>query len=94
MDVSDPDSVRTAVSKLSAPIDTLYAGSEGARGVEAMGMDRPDLKTSSVDEFASIIDGFFFGEETDPMQAYAYIKYTAAQWMSSEALKNLCSNTL
>jgi len=137
MDVSDPDSVRTAVSQLSAPIDALimnaggmggksplqktakgvtslfaanilghvvlvdellkankltnvalYAGSEGARGVEEMGMERPDLKTSSVDEFASIIDGSFFGEETDPMQAYGYIKYTAAQWMSSEARKN------
>ena len=137
MDVSDPDSVRSAVSQLSSPIDALimnaggmggksplqktekgvtslfaanilghvvlvdellkakklnnvalYAGSEGARGVEEMGMERPDLKTSSVDEFASIIDGSFFAEETDAMQAYGYIKYTAAQWMSSEARKN------
>lgn len=137
MDVSDPGSVREAVSQLGEPLDALimnaggmggkspfemtkegvtslfaanvlghvvlvdellkakklnkvalYAGSEGARGVEEMGMNRPNLKTSSIDEFASIIDGSYFNEEADPMQAYGYIKYTAAQWMSSEARKN------
>ncbi len=66
----------------------LYAGSEGARGVEDMGMNRPDLKTSSEDEFTSVIDGTFFDETTDPMEAYGYIKYMAALWMSSEARKN------
>jgi NAD(P)-dependent dehydrogenase (short-subunit alcohol dehydrogenase family) len=66
----------------------LYAGSEGARGVEDMGMNRPALKTSSEDEFAKVIDGTFFDEQTDPMEAYGYIKYIAALWMSSEARKN------
>lgn len=66
----------------------LYAGSEGARGVADMGMNQPDLKTSSVDEFAKVIDGSFFDEKVDPMQAYGYIKYIAAQWISSEARKN------
>ena len=66
----------------------LYAGSEGARGVEDMGMNRPDLQTSSVDEFIKVIDGSFFSEQTDPMEAYSYIKYIAALWMSSEARKN------
>jgi len=66
----------------------LYAGSEGARGVEDMGMNRPSLKTSSEDEFASIVDGSFFGKQTDPMEAYGYIKYMAAMWISSEARKN------
>jgi NAD(P)-dependent dehydrogenase (short-subunit alcohol dehydrogenase family) len=66
----------------------LYAGSEGARGVDEMGMKRPDLLTSSVDEFAEVIDGSFFDTQTDPMQAYGYVKYTAALWMSSEARKN------
>ena len=66
----------------------LYAGSEGARGVEEMGMERPDLLSSSVDEFAEVIDGSFFDAQTDPMQAYGYVKYTAALWMSSEARKN------
>ena len=137
MDVSDPNSVRSAVAGLKEPIDALimnaggmggknpmdvtsngvtslfaanvlghvvlldellkekklnkvalYAGSEGARGVEDMGMDRPDLKTSSEDEFATVIDGTFFDEQTDAMEAYGYIKYIAALWMSSEARKN------
>jgi len=137
MDVSDPDSVRSAVKALKEPIDALimnaggmggknplkvnsngvtslfannllghvvllneltkakklnnvalYAGSEGARGVEQMGMGRPDLNTSSVDEFVKVIDGSYFGEEIDPMEAYGFVKYTAALWMSSEARKN------
>lgn len=137
MDVSNPDSVRSAVAGLKEPIDALimnaggmggkspmdvtsngvtalfatnvlghvvllnalikekklnnvalYAGSEGARGVEDMGMNRPDLKTSSEEEFASVIDGTFFDAQTDPMEAYGYIKYVAALWMSSEARKN------
>jgi NAD(P)-dependent dehydrogenase (short-subunit alcohol dehydrogenase family) len=66
----------------------LYAGSEGARGVDEMGMKRPDLLTSSVDEFAEVIDGSFFDAQIDPMEAYGYVKYTAALWMSSEARKN------
>lgn len=137
MDVSDPDSVRSAVAGLSEPVDALimnaggmggksplkvnsngvtslfannvlghvvlldelikskklnnialYAGSEGARGVEEMGMERPDLKTSSADEFDAVINGSFFDDQTDPMLAYGYVKYTAALWMSSVARKN------
>ncbi len=137
MDVSDPDSVRSAVAGLKEPVDALimnaggmggknplevnsngvtslfannvhghvvlldelikakklnnialYAGSEGARGVEEMGMERPDLKTSSADEFDAVINGSFFDDQTDPMLAYGYVKYTAALWMSSVARKN------
>ena len=137
MDVSNPDSVRSAVAELNEPVDALimnaggmggksplqiisngvtslfaanvlghvvlldelikakklnnvalYAGSEGARGVDEMGMKRPDLKSSSVDEFAKVIDGSFFNNEMDPMEAYGYIKYVAALWMSSEARNN------
>ncbi|MCP4310403.1 MAG: SDR family NAD(P)-dependent oxidoreductase [Bacteroidetes bacterium] len=66
----------------------LYAGSEGARGVDEMGMKRPVLKSSSADEFSQVIDGSFFGKEMDPMEAYGYVKYIAALWMSSEARKN------
>ena len=66
----------------------LYAGSEGARGVEEMGMERPELLSSSVDEFSEVIDGSFFDAQIDPMQVYGYVKYTAALWMSSEARKN------
>lgn len=137
MDVSNPNSVKSAISSLKEPIDALimnaggmggktpmdltasgvtslfaanvlghvilldelikakklhkvalYAGSEGARGVEDMGMNQPSLKTSSEDEFATVIDGTFFNTQIDPMEAYGYIKYLAALWMSSEARKN------
>lgn len=137
MDVSNPDSVRSAVAKIKEPIDSLimnaggmggknptemtsygvtslfaanilghvvlfdelmkgkklkkvalYAGSEGARGVAEMGMKQPNLKTSSKEEFATIFDGTFFDKQTDPMEAYGYIKYAAALWISSEARKN------
>ena len=66
----------------------LYAGSEAARGVEKMGMKRPVMSTYSADEFASVIDGSFFGKEMDPMQAYGFVKYCGALWMASEARKN------
>lgn len=66
----------------------VYAGSEAARGVPVMGMKRPSLKTSSVAEFASIIDGSFFGDKVDPMSAYGPVKYVAAMWMSSVARQN------
>jgi len=66
----------------------LYAGSEAARGVAKMGMKQPKLKTSSVDEFATICDGTFFGDKVDPMAAYGVVKYVAAMWMYSVARKN------
>jgi len=137
MDVSDVNSVRSAVNSLNEPIDALimnaggmggktpgqktkdgvtqlfatnvlghvvlleellkadklnnvalYAGSEAARGVPKMGMKRPNLKTSSSDEFASIIDGDFFGNKFDVMAAYGPVKYVAAMWMASTARKN------
>jgi len=66
----------------------LYAGSEAARGVPMMGMKRPALKTSSVDEFASICDGSFFGEKIEAMEAYGHVKYIAAMWMSAVARQN------
>ncbi len=137
IDVSNPDSVRSAVASLNEPIEALvmnaggmggknpgaktadgvmqmfavnvlghvvlldellkarkltkvalYAGSEAARGVAMMGMKRPELKTSSVDEFATIIDGSFFGDKVDPMVAYGPVKYMGAMWMSSVARKN------
>ena len=137
MDVSNLDSVRSAVESLNEPIEALvmiaggmggsnpggktpdgviqlfavnvlghvvlldellkakkltkvalYAGSEAARGVSIMGMKQPNLKTSSVSEFASICDGSFFGEKIDPMVAYGPVKYIAAMWMSSVAREN------
>lgn len=66
----------------------LYAGSEATRGVKKMQMKAPSLKDSSVDEFASIIDGTYFGPKLDPMEAYGHVKYVATLWMSSEARKH------
>lgn len=61
----------------------LYAGSEGARGVLKMGIKRPKLKTSSVDEFEAICTGSYLAEKVDSMSVYAHVKYMAALWMSS-----------
>jgi len=134
IDVSNIDSVRSAVAKIEEPIDALimnaggfggktpeklttegvthifatnvfghvvladelikagklenvalYAGSEAARGVKKMGMKQPKLKTSSISEFRSIIDGTFFGHKFEAMAVYGYMKYIAALWMSSMA---------
>ena len=66
----------------------MYAGSEAARGVKSMMMARPSLKNSSVEEFASVIDGSYFSPKVDPMKSYGTIKYMAALWMSSMARKH------
>ena len=63
----------------------LYAGSEAARGIPKMGIARPELDTSSVEEFASIATGSKFGPDGDPLDIYANVKLTAALWMGSMA---------
>jgi NAD(P)-dependent dehydrogenase (short-subunit alcohol dehydrogenase family) len=65
----------------------LYVSSEAARGLGKM-VKAPNLKTSSVEEFASILDGTYFGNKFDLMQAYGHVKYTATMWMSSLARKH------
>ena len=66
----------------------LYAGSEAARGVTEMGMKRPDLKTSSIDEFASVGDGSFYATTNDATISYGAVKYMAALWMASMARRH------
>ena len=137
MDVSNIESVRKAVNKLSEPIDALimnaggmggktpnakmkygvtdivasnvlghivlldellkanklakvalFAGSEAIRGISAMGMKQPNLKTSSVDEFASICDGTFFSPTVNPMESYGVVKYMGVMSLLSTARKN------
>ncbi|UTW65450.1 SDR family NAD(P)-dependent oxidoreductase [bacterium SCSIO 12643] len=66
----------------------LFASTEAARGIKKMGMKRPDLKTSSVQEFKSVFDGTAFGSSFDPMQVYGVVKYGGTMWMSSMARKN------
>ncbi len=72
-------------SKLKKTV--LLASSEAIPGVKVLGMKPVLMKTSSVDEFAAILDGTFFGNKFDPMQAYGYVKYAATMWMLSMARK-------
>lgn len=65
----------------------LYAGSEAARGIPKMGIARPTLENSSVEEFVSIADGSKFGPNTDPLEIYAAIKLVATFWMASMSRK-------
>ncbi len=138
MDVSDPASVRAALSSLNEPIDDLvmnaggsggktplaltkdgvteifasnvlghvvlldglitadklgraavFVGSEAARGFPRLGMKRPTLATSSVDEFASLCDGTYFrGRKADGTLAYGQVKYVGALWMASAARRH------
>ena len=66
----------------------LYASSEGARGVKSMKMEQPDLKTSSVNEFASVYNGSYFDTNVEEMQVYCYVKYAGTMWMNAMARKN------
>lgn len=63
----------------------VYAGSEAARGVRMMGMKRPNLGATSVEDVVSVIDGSLFGGSNDPMRTYGPTKYVAALWMASMA---------
>ena len=66
----------------------LYAGSEAARGVKKMNLNKPNLKTASVEEFASIINGNYFKTKKQENDAYGLVKYIAALWMSALARKH------
>lgn len=64
----------------------LFVGSEGARGVPKMGIKRPALATSSVDEFAAIITGdAYAGRKFDMFSAYGAAKFVGTLWMSALA---------
>jgi NAD(P)-dependent dehydrogenase (short-subunit alcohol dehydrogenase family) len=64
----------------------LYVGSEAARGVPKLMIRRPTFTTSSIDEFATVIDGSYFrGRKPDVMLAYGQVKYLAALWMAAVA---------
>ena len=66
-----------------------YLGSEAARGFPQMGMKRPALPTSSVQDFVNIITGEdFAGKKFNSALAYGEVKYTAAMWMADQARKH------
>ena len=72
------DKLRKAVLTVSA---------EAVPGVKMLGVERVSMKNSSVDEFAEVLDGSYFGKKFDALQAYAYVKYAATMWALSMARK-------
>ena len=67
----------------------VYLGSEAARGFPKLGMKRPALPTSSVQDFVDIITGKdFAGKKFDAALAYGEVKYIAALWMAEQARRH------
>jgi NAD(P)-dependent dehydrogenase (short-subunit alcohol dehydrogenase family) len=65
----------------------LYPSAEAIPGVKMLGMKPVSMRTSSIDEFAGVLDGSYFGNKFDAVQAYGYVKYVATMWMLSMARK-------
>jgi hypothetical protein len=53
-----------------------------------MCIKRPALKTSSVDEFKTIIDGSYWNNKVESMEAYGPVKYVGNLWISALARKH------
>ena len=67
----------------------VYLGSEAAVGVPKLGMKRPALPASSVQDFADVCTGQdFAGKKFNASLAYGEVKYVAALWMAAAARKN------
>jgi NAD(P)-dependent dehydrogenase (short-subunit alcohol dehydrogenase family) len=65
----------------------LSVSAEAVPGVKALGIKRVSMKTSSVDEFAAVLDGSYFGKKFVALNAYAYVKYVETMWTLSMARK-------
>jgi len=65
----------------------LSVSAEAVPGVKALGMKPVSMKTSSVNEFAAVLDGSYFGNKFDTVQAYGYVKYAITMWTLSMARK-------
>ncbi len=72
------DKLRKAVLAISA---------EAVPGVKMLGVKPVSMRTSSVDEFAAVLDGSYFGKKFNALQAYAYVKYAETMWTLSMARK-------
>jgi len=67
----------------------VLTGSEAARGVPKLRIPRPTFTNQSADEFATVIDGSFFGDrKASLMLAYAQVKYLGALWLAALARKH------
>src|ERR1700759_2992133 len=61
----------------------VFAGSEAARGVPKLRMQRPSFVSTSPDELATVIDGSYFASrKTDLNLAFGQVKYIGALWMA------------
>jgi len=65
----------------------LSVSAEAVPGVKMLGVKPVSMRTSSVDEFAAVLDGSYFGNKFDALQAYAYVKYAETMWTLSMARK-------
>jgi len=65
----------------------LFASAEAIPGVKMLGMKPVSMKTSSEDEFVAVLDGSYFGNKFDAVEAYGYVKYAATMWALSMARK-------
>ncbi|MBX2804323.1 MAG: SDR family NAD(P)-dependent oxidoreductase [Myxococcales bacterium] len=74
-----------AAGKLRGTV--VNVSSEAVRGIPAMGMKRPDLPDSSVEDFVSVADGSRF-DSFDPMVAYAFNKHVSTLWTSAMARRH------
>ena len=76
-----------AIGKISGVAELV--GSEAAVGVPKLRIPRPTFASSSVDEFASVIDGSFFaGSKVNAGLAYGQVKYLGALWMAALARRH------
>ncbi|MET9486624.1 SDR family NAD(P)-dependent oxidoreductase [Nocardia sp. NPDC006630] len=61
----------------------VLAGSEAARGVPRLRMQRPSFVSTSADELATVIDGSYFASrKPDFNLAFGQTKYIGALWMA------------
>ena len=61
----------------------VLAGSEAARGLPKLRMQRPSFVSTSADELATVIDGSYFaGRKADFNLAFGQAKYIGALWMA------------
>jgi NAD(P)-dependent dehydrogenase (short-subunit alcohol dehydrogenase family) len=65
----------------------LSVSAEAVPGVKMLGMKPVAMKTSSADEFAAVLDGSYFGNKFDALQAYGYVKYAETMWTLAMARK-------
>jgi NAD(P)-dependent dehydrogenase (short-subunit alcohol dehydrogenase family) len=65
----------------------LSVSAEAVPGVKLLGMKPVSMKTSTEDEFAAVLDGSYFGDKFDAVQAYGYVKFAVTMWTLSMARK-------